>query len=245
MSNLEDALARLGSADAAIDAVVSERRTLDPTRKRAHTLREVGARLAGDGGAPEVTLAFADALATVARSQLDAFPENIFWDLDYVGAALWRAARLPEGAARVARLAERIAELHRDFGRASTIRFRYAHDFVYGFDWARWVARDEDSRASIGPFDVSFLAHMRERGNELAQAIRRGNPRYPVLPDRAWRNPFEFSREPEHEIALHRDLAARDQIPVAAWRADANPNWRADATRSRVERARALGIPDR
>lgn len=245
MSALPDALGRLAAADNVLDAALGQRRTLDPAGTKAHSLREVGALLVTHADDSASTLAFAEALATVARSQLEEFPENIFWDLDHLAAALLRATRLPDGETRVARLAERIVDLHRSFGRHSPIRFRYAHDFVYGFDWARWVARDAEGRATIAPFDVSFLAHMRERGREIAQAIRHGHARYPALPEGAWRNPFEFSREPEHEIALHRDLAARDAIPVAAWRANAAPNWRAESTSLRVERARALGLPAR
>lgn len=245
MSATTEALDRLAAADATLDAALVERRTLDPARGRAHALREIGAALLTGAEQPAQALAFADALATIARSQREEFPENIFWDLDYPAAVLLRAARLPDGETRVARLAERIVELHRNFGRQSTIRFRYAHDFVYGFDWARWVARDVDGRGGIAPFDVSFLAHMRERAGEIVLAIRRGHARYPALPDGAWRNPFEFSREPEHEIALHRDLAARDAIPVAAWQANAVPNWKAENTPLRVERARALGLPAR
>lgn len=243
MSAATAALDRLAALDATLDAALVQRRTLDPTREQAHSLREIGAALLTDADTAAQALAFADALTTVARSQWEEFPENIFWDLDYLAAALLRAARLPDGETRAARLAERIVELHRSFGRQSMIRFRYAHDFVYGFDWARWVARDPEGRTGIAPFDVSFLAHMRERASEIVLAIRRGHARYPALPEGAWRNPFEFSREPAHEIALHRDLATRDAIPVAAWQANAVPNWRAESSPLRIERARALGLP--
>ena len=238
-----EALERLAAVDAVLRAAVGVTRTLDPGGERAHLLREVGAALLADLDDSVRALAFADALAAAATSQFEHFPENIFWDLDHVAAVLLRATRSPEGPAQVARLRDRMLELHRSFGRHSSIRFRYAHDFVYGLDWEKWVAHDPDSRASIAPFDVSFLAHMRERAHEIARAIRHGNPRYPPLADGVWRNPFGFSREPEHEIALHRDLAARDVIPVAAWRVDAVPDWRRGCAGLRVERAKALGIP--
>ncbi|MCA9707587.1 MAG: aldo/keto reductase [Myxococcales bacterium] len=141
------------------------------------------------------------------------------------------------------RQCEQIAALQDLFGQGTAIRFRYVHDFVYGFDWAKWVARDPAARASVGPFEPPFLAFMLERGHQLLQLIADGRDRkYPPLPDDRPRNPFGFSREPEAEIALHQSLAADGLLPVEAWRVDAQPRWDRPYAELRRQRALALGL---
>lgn len=242
MSAKADAVTRLSAADAELFPN-GRLWSLDPSRERANDLGTIGLEQLGDDDAPAVALAFADVLVSIVRAQREHFPSDVFADLDFLAAASLRVARGTEGIARVAGLRDRLVDLYAAFGRHSPIRFRYGHDFAYGFDWERWVARDPGSRAGIGPYDVSFLAHMRERGREIAAAVRHGHPRYPLLADDAWRNPFPFSRAPEHEEKLLRDLAARNAIPIKAWRADLPPDWRVGASSLRVERASALGIP--
>jgi len=242
MATTVDALERLARVDAAARAAGLQRETLDPARGHARDLQALGLDLLRDetDAAADAT---ADALASIVEAQHAHFPGNIFADFDYLASVVLRAARGADGATRARDLRDRVVDLFQVFGCHSPIRFRYGHDFAYGFDWERWVRRDPDARAGIGPFDTPFLEHMRERGHEITHAIRTGDPGYPVLDEGAWRNPFPFSREPEHEVRLFRDLAAHDAIPVRAWRADATPNWQVDASRLRVERARALDLP--
>ena len=99
------------------------------------------------------------------------------------------------------------------------------HDFVYGFDWERYVRRDPAAHAATGPFDVPFLERLLKRGGELRDAIARGDEGFGPVSAGQWRNPFAFSRIPEHEIPLHRSLARDGLIAVQAWRIDylANP----------------------
>lgn len=234
---------RLRSVDSALRVAGAGAETLDPSRARANDLHTIGVALLAPDEPPAVAGAFADALGVIAEALHAHFPDNVFADLDHLAAVLLRTARGVDGPARAADLRSRIVALFAAFGCRSPIRFRYGHDFLYGFDWERWVSREPGARSGVGPFDDAFLAHMRDRGREITRAIAIGDRSHPVLAPGVWRNPFPFSREPEHEARLLRDLAAREAVPVRAWRADTPPDWRVDASRLRLERARALDIP--
>ncbi|MFY0580088.1 ferrochelatase [Cystobacter fuscus] len=75
------------------------------------------------------------------------FPDNIFWDLDHLACCLWKAG----GPDEMRAFAGRVVALCRGFGNKSELRFRYAHDFLFGYDWARWVAREPGSARASGP----------------------------------------------------------------------------------------------
>lgn len=243
------ALDRLAAADARRDG--SPWRSLDPARRDARSLHDVGRLVltqavdparAVDPAAPEV---FAEGLIAIAEAMRQAFPHNIFGDLEFLAASLWRGAhRAPEGAVLFLRdQCRRVTTLQARFGCGTAIRFRYVHDFVYGFDWARWVDRDPDARSGIEPFAPEFLAFMDRRGQQLLELIAGGHDRkYPPLPDGQPRNPFGFSREPDAEIALHRHLAVEGLLPVEAWRVDTRPRWDRPFTELRRQRAVALGL---
>lgn len=244
MSVLADAWHRLAAVDAAIEAATPARATLDPARLRAHTLLEVWSGLCHADAVSGLAAPLADGLAAIAEAALAAFPGNVFWDFDFIAADLLGRARV-EGAggeALIAALSSRIAGLHRLYGGRTAIRFRYVHDFVYGFDWAKWVRREPSARASLGPHDPAFLDHMERRGGELLELIASDDATYPRLRDERHRNPFPFSREPADEYRLHRELARRGQIPVEAWRMDARPEWRRDHAELRRACARSIGL---
>ncbi|MEZ4451072.1 MAG: hypothetical protein R3B09_16440 [Nannocystaceae bacterium] len=230
---------RLDAADRLVDGL-GARYTLDPTRERARGLGEILDLVVGTGEPDAAVDALADGLAAIARAQAEAFPGNLFWDFEAIAAAIWGADE-PRDPARVAATCEEIAALQHLYG-GEPIRFRYVHDFVYGFDWAKWVRRDPPARRAVGPFDPAFLAAMARRGRELVALISSDDRKYHRLRDARPRNPFPFSREPAAELALHRDLAARGLIPVEAWRIDPEPRWDVGYASLRAERARALGL---
>lgn len=211
-------------------------RTLAPDRSRATAVAEVVARISGDA---ETVAALDQGLADIVEAVAENFPENVFWDFDRLVAAL--VARRDADAIR--RAAAQVVRLQRGFGRHGVISFRYAHDFLYGFDWARWVARDAAARACVGPFDPQFLDYLEARMRELVSLIEADDVKYPQL-DAAqrWRNPFQFSREPADEARLFEWLAAAGQLPVEAWCFDGAEDWREPYSALRREAATALGI---
>lgn len=244
MSVLADAWHRLAAVDAAIDAASPARATLDPARSRARTLVEVWSGLCHADAVSDLAAPLADGLAAIAEAALAAFPGNVLWDFDFLGADLLGRARAAGagGEGLIEALSGRIAGLHRLYGGGTAIRFRYVHDFVYGFDWAKWVRREPALREGIGPHDPTFLDHMERRGGELIELIAADDTTYPRLRGEGHRNPFPFSRAPADEYRLHRELARRGQIPVEAWRFDARPEWRRDHAELRRACARSLGL---
>ncbi|MCX4243516.1 ferrochelatase [Paraliomyxa miuraensis] len=239
------ALQRLADADARRSG--ARWLSLSPERSHAHTLEAIGRELWSGGADPRAAEALADGLATIEAAMRRSFPRNVFGDLDLLAGSLWRGA-LAAGEGAVAHLRAqcmRVAALQELFGEATAIRFRYVHDFVYGFDWAKWVARDPANRAHVGPFSPEFLATMEHRGHELLVLIDGGHdPKYPPLPDERPRNPFGFSREPDAEIALHRQLAHRRLIPVEAWCVRGRARWDLPFAQLRREHAARLGLAD-
>ena len=221
--------------------------SLGPGRPRATTLTAlVSWQLPAADTKPELVASVEHGLCRIVRAILQAFPDNIFWDLDYMLACLiGDAGRAEHPVAAVEAAVESIVELQEQFGRETAISFRYVHDFLYGFDWARWVAKAPDEREAVGPFDPRFVDVMRKRGEELLETIDSGSdPKYPRLEDERHRNPFGFSRAPRAELVLHRHLARRAMIPVEAWRRDARPQWNRDFTALRQREALALGLAE-
>jgi len=236
---LEAAIERLRAADEKL----TERApllSLCPDRQSATPLVVLAGQLLPRDVAPELAGVFADGMSRIAEAIGRNFPGNIFWDLDFVAATL---LSLPNPRA-ITTLADAIVEVHDLFGSQTTIRFRYAHDFIYGFDWAKWVARDPKSRKGFGPFTLEVLQSMRDRGGELLDLIAHDDAKYPQLLPGQDRNPFRFAREPGAEQRLHRDLARRGLLPVETWRVDAEPAWRRPYAKLRDERARELGLED-
>ncbi len=223
------------------------RRSLCPELRLATPLAALGVSLSAElpSGAE---VAFAEALSAIALAELGSFPNNLFWDLDYLAACLARqASGAAEPARHLAQVAEEVVALQRVFG-GEEIHFRYAHDFIYGYDWVKWVKKAPGERAHVGPFELPFLRALRRRGDELLHLIEVNDVEYPRLTERAAdgalapRNPFGFVREPWAEEQLHRRLAEEGAIPVESWRIDARPVWDRPYQQLRVERAQALGL---
>lgn len=221
------------------DAALGVRwRSLQPGRTDARPLSELVPDRALGG---EVRRAVARGMVRIAEAMHRNFPSNLFGDLDLVLARLERGGA-ENGEAWVDGAATTVVELHELFGQQTAIQFRYVHDFLYGFDWARWVRRDPEARASVGPFDEPFLAYVGRRGRELLALIAEDDAKYHRIPRGADRNPFRFHRDPQSEAALLCDLAAAGWVPVEAWRRDAAPCWDRDYVAAREARARALGL---
>ena len=213
------------------------RASLQPVVERARSLEAIVAE-----AREELRGALAAQLEEIAEAQLEAFPENIFWDYDALAAALVDAGE----ASAMARLGQKLCAVFRLYGGGTGIAFRYVHDFVYGFDWSRWVRRAQpearEARAAQGPFSEPFIDYTLERGDELLELIAEDDERYPQLEAGTPRNPYSFSREPEEEAELFRALAVRSMIPVEAWRPRPKGRWDQDYRALRAELSKELGL---
>jgi hypothetical protein len=236
-----DSLDVLRTADEDARAVAGPLRSVRPGGHLATPLVEIGERSLTAAVSPESARAFARALSRIVSAQLKCFPGNVFWDFDYGAARLLDVALAAPGQELDA-VVLLVSDLVHAFGKHSPVNFAYVHDLSYGFDWARWVAKDVPERGNIGPLHPAFLTHLRRRGLEIAGLIAKGDSKYPALEGGVHRNPFGFSRTPEDEERLFRDLAERGLLPLEAWRADAAPAWNRDYAALRDERARALGL---
>jgi hypothetical protein len=219
--------------------------SLCPGRARATPLEALGRSLLGPSVELGIAHAFAGGLSRIALAVQRNFPGNLFWDLDYLAEGLLGAAASglegdPAGA--IEARADLVVALQDLFSHRSGIQFRYAHDFLYGFDWAKWVAREPEARGAVRPFDEVFLRGMHQRGSELLELIARNSERYPQLEPGHDRNPFGFSREPAAEELLHRTLAAEQLLPLEAWSRSAKPDWERPYADLRKERAKALSL---
>ncbi len=239
-------LAALARTDATLDARGVLRKTLAPSRPHATRLCDLAATLFAREPPASARLAegLTRTLGSVADVIVTNFPENIFWDVDFLVASLWRdAGRAGDRAeAHLDESAELVVELNALFGCHTDIRFRYTHDFIYGYDWAKWVKRDPAARASVGPFALRFLRALKGRARELLALIAEDDEKYGRLQGQAPRNPFGFSREPACEELLHRDLAAKHLLPIESWNIDALPAWDRPFPELRAGRAQALGL---
>jgi hypothetical protein len=243
--------ARLESAWQRMQAEAGPLRTLDPERELATPLVDVHARaLVELPRASRAALAepLAVGLVELALAQLDAFPGNLFWDLDLIACEVAREAResatIDDALATLADRFGRMARLQTLYGRATAINFSFVHDFVYGYDWVKWLSRTRIERLER-PFGLEFLIHMQRRGLELLELIAADDREYPQLAEHQPRNPFPFSRAPADELRLHRELARRGLIPVPTWSSaidtstlDRSRAWQA----ARIEVAGELGL---
>lgn len=238
-------LTALDVLDAELDARGSVS-SLGPGRPRATALAAlVSRRLAGQL-ASSLAEVVAPGVARIVRAVREAFPDNLFWDFDHMVTSLVEQALAAERpAAAYEAGVDAIVGLQEQFGHQTVISFRYVHDFLYGFDWAKWVAKDPPTRAAVGPFDPRFVEVMRKRGEALLELIDEGtDSKYPPLSEGRHRNPFGFSRAPRAELVLHRYLARQGLVPVEGWREHAEPQWNRDFAELRRRAAHALGLTD-
>lgn len=238
----ESALAPLERADGALRAHTPTPRSLGQ-RGEATPLAELGRALL-PGAEPALARAWARGIAAILEAQIEHFPGTLFWDMDYLGAALLEGP-CGEDVDDLGALCAEIVALQRQYGRHSVIAFRYTHDFTYGFDWAKWVKKDPSHRGQTRPFDPEFIRYLRRRGAELAELIAQDDRKYPKLPDGTPRNPFGFSRQPGSELRLFEELAARGLIPAHTWRRRAQPDWTPAYAQAREELAAQLCVPTR
>lgn len=221
--------------DAWLDSEVGERASLCPGRIRPTSFAELWSELDLDEAGTAAVMAATERMAHAIAVH---FPDNVFWDFDLIVQALADRASVDA----IEAMGERLVGLIDGFGMHSDIRFRYVHDFTYGYDWAKWVAKAPDRRRDVSPFDDRFLAYLERRRQELLELIDQDDATYGRLRDERPRNPFGFSREPNDERTLHEALAERGQIPVATWNRRGGARWGAHFATDRAELAAKLGL---
>lgn len=213
------------------DAWLRTQRSLHPDRENPTPLSHLLRRFAPRLGHERPLIRLAHALA-------HHFPRNIFCDLDAL-VHVYCAHRSPEPRDEMVDL---LVQIHERFGAHGPIRFSYAHDFLYGFDWSRWVKKSPDERALVGPYGIPFLRTLKARAEELVNLVRSDDNTYPHLAGGNFRNPYAFTREPQAETALHEHLASEDLVPVPAWNPQSPARWDQPFTRLREQRAHSLGL---
>jgi hypothetical protein len=221
-----------------LEPLLGARASLAPDRARAPTPCELAELVTSNLGDEARLRAFTEGLCAIVEALVEDFPHNIFWDLDYPARCLWDAG----GPREMETFAHRVVALCHGFGVRSPLRFRYAHDFVFGYDWARWVMREPEQRSAIRPFDAAFLDYLEARQQELFALVASNDAKYSQLRGPEFRNPFGFSREPDEEARLHQALAREDLIPVKAWRLDGDPRWHLPFADLRTEAALRLRL---
>ena len=167
-SALQRSVDSLAAIDATIERTPRGALTLDPNRARATSLADLVQTL----GDTSQRSHLADAACAVGRAQLEAFPDNLLWDFDFYLASVHdEAAQSGDYPGHLERTTEITVGLMHLYGQKSSIRFQYVHDFIYGFDWARWVRREPATRSQTRPFSLEFLEQSDTRGRALLRLI--------------------------------------------------------------------------
>ena len=168
------------------------------------------------------------------------FPENIFFDVRYLATWLDQNTRpCAEARSWLSQYFLLLQELFTLFGNSTPIRFRYVHDFLYGYDWSRWIQKHPED-AQWHPYSLEFLHIMQRRGHEILAEIHPDHAVYPPVGEAVHRNRFAFNREPEHERALLKELAATGRLPMEAWASPAGPLATTDFHGDREQVAQGL-----
>ncbi|AFZ24422.1 hypothetical protein Cylst_2186 [Cylindrospermum stagnale PCC 7417] len=219
--------------------------SLNPCKNLTTSFAELGDLIAEKTTDSQLITNLRETLEIIIYAQLENFPENIFWDFDFmVSSMLRQALRENDGAVLfVDTFRKKMVSITELFGKTE-IRFRYVHDFIYGFEWARWVNKEPQNRANIEPFSLIFLDYLLCKGQEIIQKISLNQVTTAYkLSETGYRNPFCFSREPEDEYRLLTYLAQKQLIPVAVWNWDTQPIWNKPFHRMREQLSLKLNIP--
>ncbi len=218
--------------------------SLKPQQKFTTNFSEIGNLITAQIQEEELIIVFRDTLARILSSALNNFPDNIFWDLDFLVSSMLKQALMAERIdAFIDNFGDKIVYLMETFGRESEINFRYVHDFTYGYDWAKWVSKNPRERSHLEPFCLDFLDYLLTRGQEILYKISIDDAHYHRLQNNNYRNPFRFSREPEDERRLLTYLADNQLIPVATWNWNAQPTWKKPFHKIREQVSLQLNIP--
>lgn len=218
--------------------------TINPQKKFMTSFVELGNLITEETTDSQIITTMINTLEIIVCAQLQNFPDNIFWDFDFIASRMLRQALAEKDGtiAYLEKFAHKMVSLMEVFGIKGQIKFRYVHDFIYGFDWARWVQKDPENRSNVEPFSLVILDYLLNKSDELAQRIHQNRCEYYKLCAKGYRNPFGFSREPEDEYRLLTNLAQKRLIPVPAWSWYGVPTWNQPFDDLRQEVALKLNV---
>ncbi|MBE9008443.1 hypothetical protein IQ259_26190 [Fortiea sp. LEGE XX443] len=218
--------------------------SLNPQKKLITSFADLGNLIAEETTNIQLISNLQNTLELILDAQLENFPKNIFWDCDFmVSSIVQQAVAMGDDAvAFLQTFANKMVTLSKLFGMKQEIRFCYVHDFMYGFEWARWVQKEPQTRAHLEPFSLIFLDYLLAKGQELIYRIHLDQVTHYKLCDTGFRNPFPFSREPEDEYRLFTYLASEGLIPIAAWKWNTQPVWNQPFQEIRQQLALQLNI---
>ncbi|BAZ42450.1 hypothetical protein NIES4101_84190 [Calothrix sp. NIES-4101] len=201
--------------------------SLSPDRDLITSFQEIGNLVSEKTCNQQIIDCLYHTIEIILSAQLENFPENIFWDFDLMVLHMLEQSLSAEDGAIVFldSFGQKIVDLMNIFGCRGKIRFRYVHDFMYGFDWARWVKKDPENRSHVQPFNPIFLDYLLAKGEEILNLVRVEDKRYHHISRGRFRNSFCFPRNPEDEYRLLTYLADSNMIPVAAWNWNTYPIW--------------------
>lgn len=220
------------------------RYSLAPEKTIATSFQVLGNQLLSSGIDQSLFAHFCLSFYEINKAQLYHFPQNIFWDTDYLFFnAFKEIIEANNNLEYLVKYTDLMLKLLALFGKHSSIKFRYLHDFTYGFDWAKWVKKDIETRKGIQPFSFEFLQRMYARGKELELLIEENDTKYHQLGvEQQFRNPFLFVRNPKEETSLLKQLVQTELIPIKAWEINITPVWQKNYQTERNRLSIQLGF---
>jgi hypothetical protein len=220
--------------------------SLNPQKTLATSFVELGSLVIAKTNEIHLITFLQKSLEQIISAYLDKIPENIFWDFDFLVSSMLRQALIANDAMEFLKcFCNKIVSLLELCGIKTKIRFRYVHDFIYGFEWARWVQKEPETRANEEPFSLNFLDYLLAKGEEILQLISQDKANHYKPCNKGYRNPYCFSREPEDEHRMLSYLAVDQLIPVTAWNWNAQPVWNKPFHELREELSLKLNIPNK
>jgi|JI8StandDraft_1071087.scaffolds.fasta_scaffold05245_4 hypothetical protein len=228
--------------DSFLNGLYPKRKSLNPKQEFVNPFVQLESSLAQLGLTAKQIDLMADHSFQIIKSAAHHFPENIFWDFDFLIYRLSANSLLRQTFEKSsAEYCTKLLRIFEIFGAHSPIKFRYIHDFIYGYDWLKWMLEKRKKNEKTDPFDDPFLDYIYSRGLELISLIEKNDADYPEL-DGVFRNPFLFLRSTEEEIELHKNLSVTNQLPIEAWSISAVPRHDKNYSLIRLERSKAMGI---
>ncbi|WCL50907.1 hypothetical protein [Leptospira sp. GIMC2001] len=232
-----------GSIDETFDSKVKNRFSLNPDMITANSFYCIFDNLIQDKTDLDLLIIFAEKFATIIDSILINFPKSIFWDFDYFCKSLMSEKQsIEDWKSEFDQRLELILSINERFGCKSSIRFQYYHDFLYGFDWFKWMNLENRESSKADPFGIEFLSYINNRGKEMEVLIEKNSEEYGQIEDHSFRNPFYFTRTDNDEMLLMRNLASNDELPLQTWKLYPNLECKKDYSEIRNKRAFELNI---